>query len=173
MESFSSVTHEKQREEAPHTSLGAATALAQKKKIPAGFGVRYIFQKFAQSSSAAVGSPWAFFLAAVVILAWAITGPIFHYSDTWQLVINTGTTIVTFLMVFLIQNTQNRDAKAIHLKLDELIRAKRGARNTLVDLENCTDEELRQIEEEFKRLRHRAEHQPERKQEAVGAVRSK
>jgi low affinity Fe/Cu permease len=84
----------------------------------------------------------------------------FHFSNTWQLVINTGTTIVTFLMVFLIQNTQNRDAKAIHLKLDELIRAKKGARNTLVDLENCTDEELDQIEAEFRRLRRRAERNP-------------
>jgi len=164
---------EKHREEAPHSSLGAATAIAQKKEKPAGFGIRYIFQKFAQGSSAAVGSPWAFFLAALVIISWAVTGPIFHYSDTWQLVINTGTTIVTFLMVFLIQNTQNRDAKAIHLKLDELIRAKRGARNTLVDLENCTDEELQVIEEEFKRLRHRAQHQPEHKQEAVGRVAAK
>ena len=80
---------------------------------------------------------------------------VFHFSDTWQLVINTGTTIVTFLMVFLIQNTQNRDAKAIHLKLDELIRAVKGARNTLVDLENCTDEELAELQEEFERLHRR------------------
>jgi low affinity Fe/Cu permease len=81
---------------------------------------------------------------------------LFHFSDSWQLVINTGTTIVTFLMVFLIQNTQNRDAKAIQLKLDELIRAKRGARNTLVDLENCTEEELEEIEKEFRRVREQA-----------------
>ena len=85
-----------------------------------------------------------------MIVAWALTGPIFHFSDTWQLVINTGTTIVTFLMVFLIQNTQNRDAKAIQLKLDELIRSKRGARNSLVDLENCTDEELEEMERELR-----------------------
>jgi low affinity Fe/Cu permease len=96
-------------------------------------------------------------MAVALVLVWAITGPFFHYSDTWQLVINTSTTIVTFLMVFLIQNTQNRDAKAIHLKLDELIRAKHGARNRMVDLENCTDEELDEIEREFKRVRNRAE----------------
>ena len=119
-------------------------------------GVRHVFQKFAHQTSLAVGSAWAFLLAITIIVVWALTGPIFRFSDTWQLVINTGTTIVTFLMVFLIQNTQNRDAKAIHLKLDELIRSKRGARNTLVDLESCTDEELEEIEREFKRVRSRA-----------------
>ena len=81
------------------------------------------FRKFAHKTSELVGSAWAFIVAAVVIVVWAVTGPVFHYSDTWQLVINTGTTIITFLMVFLIQNTQNRDAKGIHLKLDELIKA--------------------------------------------------
>jgi low affinity Fe/Cu permease len=97
-------------------------------------------------------------LASVVIIGWAVTGPMFHFSNTWQLVINTGTTIVTFLMVFLIQSTQNRDARAIHLKLDELIRSKRGARNKLVDLENCTDEELAEIEAEFHRIKSKAGH---------------
>src|SRR3989454_5843764 len=91
------------------------------------------FRKFAQTTSKMVGSSWAFILAVLIILVWAVTGPLFHYSDTWQLVINTGTTIITFLMVFLIQNTQNRDAKAIHLKLDELIRGVKGARTNLVD----------------------------------------
>jgi low affinity Fe/Cu permease len=86
---------------------------------------------------------------------WAITGPLLHYSEGWQLVINTGTTIVTFLMVFLIQNTQNRDARAIHLKLDELIRSMHAARNRLIDLENCTDEELDAVQAEFKKLRTR------------------
>jgi low affinity Fe/Cu permease len=104
-----------------------------------------------------VGSPWSFLLAVLVIVAWAVTGPIFHYSDTWQLVINTGTTIVTFLMVFLIQNTQNRDARAIHLKLDELIKGNRRARNAMVDLENCTEEELNELEKEFARVRQKAE----------------
>jgi len=110
------------------------------------------FRKFAHSVSGAVGSVWSFFLAFGVVLVWAVTGPVFGFSDTWQLVINTGTTIVTFLMVFLIQNTQNRDAKAIHLKLDELIRAVQGARNQLVDLEELSDEELEQLQQEFHAL---------------------
>src|SRR5919205_2612060 len=95
-----------------------------------------LFRKFAQKTSQIVGSSWSFMLAVFIIAVWALTGPMFHYSDTWQLVINTGTTIVTFLMVFLIQNTQNRDAQAIHLKLDELIRGVKGARNRLVSLED-------------------------------------
>ena len=111
------------------------------------------FHKFATKTSAAVGSPWAFIGAMLLIVVWGTTGPFFHYSDTWQLVINTGTTIITFLMVFLIQNTQNRDAKAIHLKLDELIRGVKGARTGLVDLEDLTDEELERLQGEFKRLR--------------------
>jgi low affinity Fe/Cu permease len=110
------------------------------------------FRKFAAKTSAAVGSAWAFILASVVILAWAVTGPVFRYSDTWQLVINTGTTIVTFLMVFLIQNTQNRDAKAIHLKLDEMIKATPRARNHMIDLDRLSDEKLRRLEAEYKRL---------------------
>lgn len=113
------------------------------------------FRKFASHVATAVGSPWTFVLALVVILAWGLTGPIFHFSDTWQLVINTSTTIITFLMVFIIQNTQNRDAKAIHLKLDELIRSIDKARNQLVDLEDLSDEELEKLAEEFKRLRER------------------
>ncbi|MBI5670889.1 MAG: low affinity iron permease family protein [Chloroflexi bacterium] len=113
------------------------------------------FRKFAHKTSAIVGSPWAFIVAVLVIVVWAITGPIFHFSDTWQLVINTGTTIVTFLMVFLIQNTQNRDAKAIHLKLDELIRSVEQARNRLVDLEDMSDEELDALQKEFQTFRER------------------
>ena len=115
------------------------------------------FRVFARHSSIALGSAWAFVGAVLVILVWVLTGPMFHFSDTWQLVINTATTIVTFLMVFLIQNTQNRDAKAVHLKLDELIRALKDARNELVDLENLSDEELEKLEEQFKRTRERAE----------------
>jgi low affinity Fe/Cu permease len=111
-----------------------------------------LFRRFAHKTSSGVGSPWAFVLAFLTIVVWGITGPIFHFSDTWQLVINTGTTIVTFLMVFLIQNTQNRDAIAIHLKLDELIRALKGARNQLVDLEELSDEELERLQREFRRL---------------------
>jgi low affinity Fe/Cu permease len=112
-----------------------------------------LFRKFAQRTSKMVGSSWAFILAVLLILVWAITGPLFHYSDTWQLVINTGTTIITFLMVFLIQNTQNRDAKAIHLKLDELIRGVKGARTHLVDLETMSDEELDRLQQQFERVR--------------------
>jgi len=112
---------------------------------------------FARHSAIALGSAWAFAGAVLVILVWVLTGPMFHFSDTWQLVINTATTIVTFLMVFLIQNTQNRDAKAVHLKLDEVIRALKGARNQLVDLENLSDEELKKLEEQFKSMRKRAE----------------
>jgi low affinity Fe/Cu permease len=113
------------------------------------------FRRFATTTANAVGSPWAFALGVLVIAVWAAMGPAFDYSDTWQLVINTGTTIVTFLIVFLIQNTQNRDAKAIHLKLDELIRGVKGARTAMVALENCTDEELAQFQEEFERLHER------------------
>jgi low affinity Fe/Cu permease len=112
------------------------------------------FHTFAKRVSDWVGSPWAFILAAVVVIIWTTTGPLFDYSDTWQLVINTGTTIVTFLMVFLIQNSQNRDAKAIHLKLDELIHKVKGARNSLIDLEDCTDEELDRLQHQFEALRH-------------------
>src|SRR5205809_2513435 len=97
--------------------------------------VKNAFRILARKSSVILGSPWAFAAAVMIIIVWALTGPAFRYSDTWQLIINTGTTIVTFLMVFLIQNTQNRDAKAVHLKLDEIIRAQRGARNALLDVE--------------------------------------
>jgi low affinity Fe/Cu permease len=107
----------------------------------------------AKETSTAVGRPKSFFIAVAVIVIWGVTGPFFHFSDTWQLIINTGTTIITFLMVFLIQNTQNRDSKAVHLKLDELLRANRAARNTLVDLESMTDEELQELQDEFRRLR--------------------
>src|ERR1700719_1104804 len=115
------------------------------------------FRIFARKASAVLGSAWAFAAAILIIVVWATTGPMFHFSDTRQLIINTGTTIVTFLMVFLIQNTQNRDAKAVHLKLDELIRAVEGARNQLVDLENLSDEDLKKLEEQFRRLRQQAE----------------
>jgi low affinity Fe/Cu permease len=108
-----------------------------------------------------LGSAWAFSAAVLVILLWLVTGPMFHFSDTWQLIINTATTVITFLMVFLIQNTQNRDAKAMHLKLDELIRAVKGARNQLVDLEKLSDEELQKLEKQFQSIRQRASTQKE------------
>ena len=111
-----------------------------------------IFRRFAHLASQVVGSAWAFMAAVLVIVAWAGTGRIFGFSDTWQLVINTGTTIITFLMVFLIQNTQNRDAKAIHLKLDELIRATVEARDEQVDQESMSDVELNELQQEFHQL---------------------
>jgi low affinity Fe/Cu permease len=122
------------------------------------FIVRDAFRCFAQRASVLLGSAWAFCGAVLVIVVWLVTGPTFHFSDTWQLIINTATTVVTFLMVFLIQNTQNRDAKAMHLKLDELIRAVKGARNQLVDLENLSDVDLKKLEQQFQALRQRAEH---------------
>jgi low affinity Fe/Cu permease len=115
-----------------------------------------IFRRFAVWTANAVGHKWAFLAAIALIIGWAVTGPIFHFSDTWQLVINTGTTIITFLMVFLIQNTQNRDAKAIHLKLDELIRSIKGARNRLVNLEEWSDGELKSLHAQFEHVREKA-----------------
>ena len=115
------------------------------------------FRLFAKRSSSLLGSAWAFAAAILIILIWGLTGPAFRYSNTWQLIINTGTTIVTFLMVFLIQNTQNRDAKAVHLKLDELIRALKNARNELIDLEKLADEDLTSLEKQFERVRKKAE----------------
>ena len=117
------------------------------------------FHNFAKHCAAIVGSPWAFILVLVIVMAWVATGPQFAYSDTWQLVINTGTTIVTFLMVFLIQNTQNRDAKAVHLKLDVLIHGVGGARNSLIDLEDLSDQELEVLQRQFERLRKRGDQQ--------------
>jgi low affinity Fe/Cu permease len=119
--------------------------------------VRYAFRIFAHQSSMVLGTAWVFVGAVLIIVVWMLTGPMFHFSDTWQLIINTATTVITFLMVFLIQNTQNRDTKAIHLKLDETIRALKGARNQLVDLEDLSDEELKSLEEQFQRLRKKAE----------------
>lgn len=110
------------------------------------------FRKFARATAGLMGMPWSFVAAVGLILVWATTGPAFGFSDTWQLVINTGTTIVTFLMVFLIQNTQNRDAQAIHLKLDELLRAVAEARNGLIDLEDLSDDQLLKLREEFQEL---------------------
>ena len=117
--------------------------------------VREWFRRFAHRSADIMGSPWVFFAAIALVFVWALSGPAFGYSNTWQLLINTGTTILTFLMVFLIQNTQNRDARAIHLKLDELIRAVEGARTKLVHLEDLTDDELDELQQQFRRLHDR------------------
>ena len=131
---------------------------AQKEPEPGFLGrVQDAFRVAARKTSAVLGTAWAFMGAVAIIVVWGLTGHIFGYSDTWQLIINTGTTIVTFLMVFLIQNTQNRDSKAIQLKLDELIRSVSGARNRLVGLEMLSDEDLQEFQKEFERLRQRSE----------------
>ncbi|KAF1045489.1 MAG: hypothetical protein GAK35_01360 [Herbaspirillum frisingense] len=110
------------------------------------------FHRFSVACAQAVGASWTFALALAIIIVWAVTGPLFDYSDTWQLLINTGTTIITFLMVFLIQNAQNRDAEATQLKLDELIRAIKGARNNMMEVEDLSDEELSHLKQEFARM---------------------
>lgn len=115
------------------------------------------FQVLAAGVSAAVGSKWAFSAALLLIVGWGLTGPYFHYSDTWQLVVNTATTIVTFLMVFLIQNTQNRDARAIHLKLDEIIRSIQPAHNEMIEVEKLSDEELEALSAHFEEVRAECE----------------
>src|SRR4051812_2589722 len=115
------------------------------------------FRRFAHNVATKVGAPLAFAVALATVIGWAVLGPVFHYSDTWQLTINTGTTIITFLMVFVIQNTQNRDARVLHLKLDELIRAVESARNELVDMEDLSDVELQRLQVQFELLRKSAE----------------
>lgn len=114
-----------------------------------------LFRRFSVVGSEAVGSPWAFSLAVLAVVAWACAGPLFDFSDTWQLVVNTGTTIITFLMVFLIQNTQNRDARVLQLKLDELLRAVEGARTGMVRLEDLSDADLARLQAEFEQIRGR------------------
>ena len=117
--------------------------------------MQQIFRALAERAAHAVGTAWAFLAALATVLVWGITGPYFSYSDTWQLFINTGTTVITFLMVFLIQNTQNRESRVMALKLDELIRAVEGARTGFVKLDHMSDAELEQVQEEFTRLRER------------------
>ncbi len=119
------------------------------------------FTRIAKWTARATGHPLTFALALGVNAVWAITGPLFHFSDRWQLLINTGTTIVTFLMVFLIQNTQNRDSTALQLKLDELIRATAGARNALLDLEELTEQQLEQLRSQYKQLAQQAREEGE------------
>jgi low affinity Fe/Cu permease len=109
-----------------------------------------IFTTFATKTSQIVGSPWSFLVAFLIVIVWGASGSLFHFSDTWQLVINTGTTIITFLMVFLIQNTQNRDAKAMHLKLDELIATTKAAHNEMIDIEDLSDEKLKELAAYYK-----------------------
>ena len=132
-------------------------------------GCREGFRRFSCAAAEALGCHWAFGTALGLILLWGFTGPILHFSDKWQLIINTATTIVTFLMVFLIQNTQNRDAKALHLKLDELIRSTSKARNAFLNLEDLTDDELATLKAEFEKLQLRAKFRAEHKGEQPNA----
>jgi low affinity Fe/Cu permease len=115
-----------------------------------------LFTRFATGASRATGRPATFVLAVAIVVVWAVTGPMFGFSDTWQLVINTGTTIITFLMVFLIQNTQNRDSEAMHVKMDELIRAFEGAHNALLDLEELEDKDLDAVRDRYRKLAEKA-----------------
>ena len=117
-----------------------------------------MFRAFSQWSATALGSPWVFVANVFLILVWLALGPVFSFSDSWQLWVNTVTTVITYLAVFVIQNTQNRDGLAVHLKLDELISSMEGARNRLVDLQNLSDEELRVLQEQFKKLQTRVSH---------------
>ena len=132
--------------------------------------MRERFRKLTYLTAEIVGSSWAFLAGVMVVLVWGLSGPYFHFSDTWQLIINTGTTIVTFLVVFLIQGAQNRDSRALHLKLDELIRAMKGARNRLVDLEKLSDEELKKLEQEFERIHQQANKASEKVEQIQSAA---
>src|SRR6266536_1382124 len=126
--------------------LGRNMARKRKNKLS------QVLEHFSLEATRATGTSWAFIMALVVILVWAMTGPLFHFSDTWQLVINTGTTIVTFLMVFLIQRTQNKDAQAIHIKLNEIVAAMEGASNRLIDVEDLTEEEIGTLHKHYQKL---------------------
>jgi len=162
---FGGLAHTEQAEAARHTAClhwgvnQESKAVAEKCGHHGG-----VFHNLARRSSESLGSPWAFVLALGVVLAWAASGPFFHFSDTWQLVINTSTTVITFLMVFLIQNTQNRESLGLRLKLDELIRAVDSARNEFIDVEDLDDEDLAALRLEFARIRnrHRASGAPDR-----------
>ena len=125
------------------------------------------FAHLATRTATLVGSPWAFLLAVASLLFWGVLGPLYRYSDTWQLIINTVTTVVTFLIVFLIQNTQNRDAKAIHLKLDEIIRSIRHAHNEMIDIEKLSDEELEELAKRYEHIRQESEERRQRRKQAA------
>jgi low affinity Fe/Cu permease len=124
------------------------------------------FARFAKRTAEVAGSPWAFIAAIVVTVGWLVTGPIFHYSDSWQLIINSITNIATFLVVFVIQNSQNRDARALHLKLDEVIRAIVGAHNEMIDIENLSDDQLKTLERQYEAIRAES-HRRHNKEEAA------
>jgi low affinity Fe/Cu permease len=140
-----------------------------KEQVRKTSGLNLWFSRFATQTAQVVGHPYMFLVAVIVIAIWAITGPYFHYSDTWQLIINTGTTIVTFLVVFLIQNTQNRDGKALHLKLDELIRSHHPANDDLIDIQKLSDEELDQLELRYAAIRKECEARREKAAQRAAA----
>src|SRR3954466_10099351 len=123
------------------------------------------FHVFATKAAGWVGTKWAFLLAMLVIVVWLASGPYFHYSDTWQLIINTGTTVVTFLVVFLIQNTQNRDARALHLKLDEIIKSIDQAQNEMIDIEHLSDEELQKLVDKYQKVRQECDSRSQRRKQ--------
>jgi len=170
----------KQKRSSPRQSIHGVTDLSASAGSDKGgsakkslYSSHELFRVIANKTAHGVGHPWAFTLALGTVLVWAVTGPIFHFSDTWQLVINTGTTIVTFLMVFLIQNTQNRDSHAVHLKLDELIRAQEHARNGLIRLEELSDDELDKLQRDFDRLaKERESHPPSSRSRQSESTRS-
>ncbi|MBC7984083.1 MAG: low affinity iron permease family protein [Candidatus Obscuribacterales bacterium] len=137
---------------ATHAVAAQSVPTPTQESLPHSSG---IFHTISTKIADVIGSFWAFIAAVAIVIAWGLSGPAAGFSDTWQLIINTGTTIITFLMVFLIQNTQNRDTKAIHLKLDELIRAVEGARTGMVNLESLSDEEIDKIKKEFEALPQR------------------
>ena len=123
------------------------------------------FHVFATLAANMVGSKWAFLAALLIIALWLVSGPYFHYSDTWQLIINTGTTVVTFLVVFLIQNTQNRDARAIHLKLDEIIKSIDQAHNEMIDIEHLSDNELQKLADKYQKVREECDNRSQRRKQ--------
>ncbi len=141
------------REQFPPSMQTKSKELKERQDV----GFRAHFGRIASATATFAGSPWMFLFALAIVVLWGVLGPIYHYSDTWQLVINTGTTIVTFLMVFLIQNTQNRDARAIHLKLDEIIRSIQHAHNEMIDIEKLSDDELEELTAHYEKIREECE----------------
>lgn len=141
-----------------------------KEEVKKASGINFWFSRFATQTSQVVGHPYMFLIAVAVIAVWAVAGPYYQYSNTWQLIINTGTTIITFLVVFLIQNTQNRDGKALHLKLDELIRSHRPASDDLIDIQKLSDEELDALEERYAAIRKECEARREKSGKQAGPV---
>jgi low affinity Fe/Cu permease len=164
---------EEHPDSAQATPEESARFLEARKQVAQASTVSLRFSRLASRTAHWVGHPIMFILAVAVLVIWAVSGPFFHFSDTWQLIINTGTTIVTFLVVFLIQNTQNRDAKAFHLKLDELIRSHQPARNDMIDIEKLSDEELDEMEKRYAAICEENKARKARKQSAQQSHKNK